>query len=161
MVGSPPRAHFRRDGSSPAAVYKREQPHSFGGSPARKAARPSFIDSDRMTHKKKPSITFADLDYDDKFKTIAHRKQGKTITVLGQYVRSSSSHLLILLFFVVVPSTRTMAVVVITGLWLMVDDDDGGVVFPLLLLPSPISFVHTAWLAVPSFSRTPDTSCSN
>jgi serine/threonine protein kinase len=35
-------------------------------------------------HAKKP-ISFADLEYDDKIKTISRRKQGKTITVLGQY----------------------------------------------------------------------------
>lgn len=76
---SPPRSH--RKGETP---LKREN-NSYGGTPARKGPRPSFINDTERVHRKKPSISFADLDYDDKFKTIAHRKQGKTITVLGQY----------------------------------------------------------------------------
>ena len=82
---SPPRSH--RKGETPV---KREN-NSYGGTPARKGPRPSFITDTERVHRKKPSISFADLEYDDKFKTIAHRKQGKTITVLGQYVRLAPS----------------------------------------------------------------------
>jgi hypothetical protein len=82
---SPPRSHKKGE----PLIAKREI-NSYGGAPARKGPRPSFIENERV-HRKKPSISFADLEYDDKFKTIAHRKQGKTITVLGQYVRVSLS----------------------------------------------------------------------
>jgi hypothetical protein len=89
---SPPRSH--RKGETPV---KREN-NSYGGTPARKGPRPSFINDTERVHRKKPSISFADLEYDDKFKTIAHRKQGKTITVLGQYVRLAPSPSLLLIF---------------------------------------------------------------
>jgi len=36
-------------------------------------------------HKRGQSITFADLDYDDKIKTISRRKQGQTQIILGKY----------------------------------------------------------------------------
>jgi len=90
---SPPRSH--RKGETPV---KREN-NSYGGTPARKGPRPSFITDTERVHRKKPSISFADLEYDDKFKTIAHRKQGKTITVLGQYVRLEAPSPFLLLIF--------------------------------------------------------------
>lgn len=74
-----------RDLASPRASNVRRENHSYGASPARKPPRPSFKESEKKVHRKKPSICFSDLEYDDKFKTIAHRKQGKTVTILGQY----------------------------------------------------------------------------
>ena len=38
-------------------------------------------------HKRGVSITFADLDYDDRIKTISRRKQGQVSVILGKYVR--------------------------------------------------------------------------
>lgn len=37
-------------------------------------------------HKRMQSITFADLDYDDRIKTISRRKQGEVSVILGKYV---------------------------------------------------------------------------
>ncbi len=65
--------------------------------PHKPKARPTFLDATPV--RKKAGITFADLDYDDKFKTISRRKQGKTITVLGQYVSGPISIISFLSFF--------------------------------------------------------------
>ncbi len=58
--------------------------HSLDRAAPKPKSRPTFLDATPL--RKKAGITFADLEYDDKFKTISRRKQGKTVTVLGQYV---------------------------------------------------------------------------